>query len=247
MIYDSFAGLYDDLFDPEQYQNWHQYTKNRLGDGVKTILDLAGGSGRLSVMLAEDGYSVCDLDFAPAMLSLADEHAREAGVDVSLVQSDMRDLSGVGQFDAVVSYADSLCYLESFSDVQETLTQVFQHLKTGGHFLFDVWSTYQTDHVFPGYCYNYESDDQRRAFMWRSYGDDDVDHGVIHELTFFSQVDDGHYKRQHETHFERTYPLEQWRQALQKVGFKKLAVSANFGQSNLTPTTTRWFFDCQKG
>lgn len=247
MIYDSFASLYDDLFDPEQYEQWHKYTTQRLGDGVTTILDLAGGSGRLSVMLAKDGYQVCDLDFAPAMLSLADEHAREANVDVSLVQSDMRDLNGVGNFDAVVSYADSLCYLDNFDDVQTTLEQVSSHLRVGGHFLFDVWSTYQTDQIFPGYCYNDESEDAHQAFMWRSYADDDVDHGVIHELTFFTRLNDGKYQRQHETHFERTYPLDQWRQALRAAGFTHLSISADFGKTEVSPKTTRWFFDCQKG
>lgn len=246
MIYDSFAQLYDDLFDPDQYDQWLAYTKDHLGNDVHSILDLAGGSGRLSVKLAQDGYSVVDLDFSPTMLSLADEHARQAKVAVDLVESDMRDLGDLPQFDAVVSYADSLCYLEDFAGVKTTIGQVANHLKAGGHFLFDVWSTYQTDNVFPGYCYNEEAEDNSRAFMWRSYSDDSINHGVIHELTFFTRQADGRYLRQHETHFERTYPLAQWQRALAKAGFK-VAVSADFGRQPVGPQTTRWFFDCQKG
>lgn len=247
MIYNSFAKLYDDLFDPVQYDRWLAYTEKRLSPHVHQILDLAGGSGRLSVKLAQNGYQVVDLDFSSAMLSLADQHAREAGVSIGLVQADMRDLDDLPGFDAVVSYADSLCYLPDFEAVKTTLSQVSAHLSKGGRLLFDVWSTYQTDQVFPGYCYNMEADDDSQSFLWRSYADDDITHGVIHELTFFTRNDDGRYSRQHETHFERTYPLAQWKLALSAAGFNKVDVRANFGVSEPSAKTTRWFFDCQKG
>lgn len=52
MIYQSFAQLYDQLFDPEMYQKWEEFTIKNLPADTKNILDLAGGSGRLGVMLA---------------------------------------------------------------------------------------------------------------------------------------------------------------------------------------------------
>lgn len=32
--------------------------------------------------------------------------------------------------------------------------------------------------------YNYQDEDHERAFMWQSYADDDVEHGVIHGPDF---------------------------------------------------------------
>lgn len=247
MIYDSFAPLYDELFDPDQYRQWLHYVQANLDSSDCRVLDLAGGSGRLSVLLAQAGFQVCDLDFSSSMLSLADAHAKAAGVPLELVQADMRDLSGLGYYDAVVCFADSLCYLGNFADVQTTMAQVYRHLAPGGRFLFDVWSLHQVDAVFPGYCYNEETEDGQQAFMWRSYADDDVDHGIIHELTFFTKDHDGRYKRSHETHFERTYPLNQWERAVKEVGFDHLTVSANFGRDKIDSQTGRLFFSCRKG
>lgn len=44
----------------------------------------------------------------------------------------MRDLSGLGKFDAVTCYSDSLCYLENLNEVQATFDGVFEILNEGG-------------------------------------------------------------------------------------------------------------------
>ena len=246
MIYGTFAQLYDELFESDMYQQWREFVESRLPKSAQTILDVAGGAGRLGVLLAQDGYQVVDFDFSEEMLSLAFKHAQEAQVPMTLVQGDMRDLNGLGQYDAITCFADSLCYLDDFNDVQATLKQMAAHLKDDGWLLFDVITPYQTDEIYPGYMYNYEDPDEQRAFLWRSYADDDVEHGVIHELTFFNRLPDDHYKRLHETHFERAYELKEWREALLKAGFNQIEVKADFGSQAIDEKTTRWFFICRK-
>lgn len=245
MIYHSFAQLYDQLFDPALYTKWREFTENNISPAAK-ILDLAGGSGRLAVMLAADGYQVTVADFSADMLSLADYHANQAGVALHLVETDMRDLSALPQFDVITCYADSLCYLETKDDVQETLQEVAKHLAPTGTFLFDIITPYQTDEIYPGYMYNYQDDDGKRAFMWQSYADDDVDHGVIHDLTFFNQLSNGTYERVSETHYERTYELPVIKDMLKAAGFSSVAVGTNFTTSKLENNARRWFFKCQK-
>lgn len=186
MIYGTFAQLYDELFESDMYQQWREFVESRLPKSAQTILDVAGGAGRLGVLLAQDGYQVVDFDFSEEMLSLAFKHAQEAQVPMTLVQGDMRDLNGLEQYDAITCFTDSLCYLDDFNDVQATLKQMAAHLKNDGWLLFDVITPYQTDEIYPGYMYNYEDPDEQRAFLWRSYADDDVEHGVIHELTFLT-------------------------------------------------------------
>lgn len=39
----------------------------------------------------------------------------------------MRDLSGLGKFDAVTCYSDSLCYLENLNEVQATFDGVLKY------------------------------------------------------------------------------------------------------------------------
>ncbi|MBD5807187.1 class I SAM-dependent DNA methyltransferase [Limosilactobacillus walteri] len=246
MIYQSFAQLYDQLFDPEMYRNWEKFTLENLQAQDKKILDLAGGSGRLAVMLAQDGLELTVADFSAEMLSLADQHATEADVSLQLIQTDMRDLSVLPQYDAITCYADSFCYLAGPAEVQQTFNEIAEHLKSDGVFLFDVITPYQTDEVYPGYMYNYEDEDHQRAFMWQSFANDEVDHGAIHELTFFTQGTDGRYDRVGETHYERAYELSLLKQMLKHAGFNSLSVGSDFSTEMKSGNPTRWFFRCQK-
>lgn len=246
MIYHTFAQLYDQLFDAELYKQWEKFTLTNMPRQTNQVLDLAGGAGRLAALLAKDDLEVTVADFSADMLTLAQQHAQEEGVNLQLVETDMRDLSQLGQYDLVTCYADSLCYLADLADVVTVFQQVNVHLVDGGTFLFDMITPYQTDKVYPGYTYNYEDEDHRRAFLWQSFQNDDVEHGVIHELAFFNRLADGKYERVGETHFERSYPLRVIKEELESAGFKNITVSADFGQRIPVDTTTRWFFKCQK-
>lgn len=246
MIYHSFAQLYDQLFDPAMYRQWEEFTCKNIPSATHQILDLAGGSGRLAVLLAKQGFNLTVADFSTEMLSLADYHANAAQVNLQLCQTDMRDLSTLPQYDAVTCYADSLCYLPDATAVQQTFTEVAAHLSPEGVFLFDVITPYQTDEVYPGYMYNYQDDDHQQAFMWQSFANDDIEHGVIHELTFFTQATDGRYDRVGETHFERAYDLPLLKKMLQAAGFNSVEVGSDFSTVMKTDQPTRWFFKCRK-
>ncbi|WP_295728419.1 class I SAM-dependent methyltransferase [uncultured Limosilactobacillus sp.] len=245
MIYGSFAQYYDELFDEELYQKWFQYVRAST-NGRERVLDLAGGAGRLGVLLAQAGYEVTDADLSEEMLALASQHAIEANVELQLVQANMLELQELGMFDIITCFADSLCYLQNLTEVQQVFTQVEQHLVAGGQFLFDLITPYQTDVIYPGYMFNYQSDDDQRFFMWSSYQNDDVPHGVIHELSFFDRQVNGDYHRLTETHFERSYRIKQIIKALHESGFQDIDVTSNYGEQVPDKQTTRWFFKCRK-
>lgn len=245
MIYQTFAQLYDQLFDPEMYEQWLDYT---MREGVTrqnmSCLELAGGTGRLAVQLARNGLDMTVADISDEMLSLAMQHAENAGVNFQLVQADMRNLENFPQYQLVTCYADSLNYLESIKDVEATFKEVYAHLDVGGKFLFDMISPYKTDIEYPGFMYNYENDNE--AFLWQSYANDEKEHGVIHELTFFICQNNCNYQRVGETHYEQAYPLEKIKDTLKKVGFSSIEVTSDFGKQQATQNDSRWFFKCEK-
>ncbi len=246
MIYQTFAQLYDQLFDSDMYKSWEKFTLANLEKQDCKLLDLAGGSGRLAVLLAKDGVNVTVADFSDEMLSLADQHQNESNVDLQLVQVDMRDLSVLEKYDAITCYADSFCYLDDEQDLLQTFSEIVKHLKDDGVFLFDVITPHQTDDIYPGFMYNYQDEDHSRAFMWQSYADDDVEHGVIHDLTFFNRLPNGEYNRLSETHYERAYALDTIKQLLKEAGFNSIEVGSDFSLEMKEEQPTRWFFKCKK-
>lgn len=244
MIYQTFAKLYDDLFDSELYLEWRSFVEQRVDRKDAPLLELACGAGRLAVLLSQAGYDVTGFDLSEEMLSLADQHAREAEVTLPLIQGNMMDLSDLATYQTVTCFADSLCYLPDEQALQTTFEQIAHHLNDDGQFLFDVISPYQTDDVYPGYMYNYRDED--RAFLWSSESGEEP-HSVDHDLTFFTynEAKDA-YDEVAELHHERTYELATYERLLKSAGFQTVEVTANFGKSSLQPDSTRWFFVCSK-
>jgi SAM-dependent methyltransferase len=103
-----------------------------------SILDLACGEGRHSVELARRGYRVTGLDLTPLHIRLAKRAARDAGVPVSWLRADMRDIPWQGEFDAIINLFTSFGFLESDAEDEKVLHAVAQALKPGGLFLQDV-------------------------------------------------------------------------------------------------------------
>ena len=80
-----------------------------------SILDLACGIGRHSVLLAEEGYRVVGVDLSPTFIARAEELAAESGVDdrVEFRVGDMREIGMLlgdlrGEFNAVVNLFTSM-------------------------------------------------------------------------------------------------------------------------------------------
>ncbi|WP_429970992.1 class I SAM-dependent DNA methyltransferase [Fructilactobacillus sp. Tb1] len=245
MIYTEFATFYDQLFDNDLYDKWIDFVSNNIKK-TDEILDLACGTGRLLVLMKQAGYNAIGADLSDDMLAIANEHLNEAGFgDTPLLNENMLDLSELGKFDVITCFDDSICYLGDIEEVQTMFNEVDQHLNDEGTFLFDVITPYQTDVKYPGYMYNFHDEDH--AFMWTTYIGE-FPHSVEHDLTFFSyNTEIEGYDEYSETHFERTYPVEEYQAVLTKAGFKDVKVTADFGNKEIDDTTTRWFFACKKG
>jgi SAM-dependent methyltransferase len=106
------------------------------------ILDLACGTGNLSLLLAQAGYDVLGLDIAPAMLDEARRKQAEQdpqGVwKMCFSQDDMRYFLLDTPMDAVLCHYDSLNHLSNESELRGVFAQVAQALRPGGLFLFDL-------------------------------------------------------------------------------------------------------------
>ena len=97
MTYEKFAYLYDELMKDVPYEEWVQFINKQArtyGIEGKKILDLACGTGELSIRLAEEGYEVTGVDLSAEMLAVAREKAERNGHSLFLVEQDMSELEG---------------------------------------------------------------------------------------------------------------------------------------------------------
>ena len=102
------------------------------------VLDLACGHGRVALPLAERGLDVTGVDLSPRSLELARAAAEGQGLQVAFVQSDMREIDFVGDFDAAYNVYTSFGYFQEEGENQRVLDAVSRALRPGGRFLIDV-------------------------------------------------------------------------------------------------------------
>lgn len=109
------------------------------------VLELAVGTGRLAVPLAEVGFEVTGVDLDPAMLERARARAMAAGRAVGrrihLVEADLRGLHlpDAGEYRLAFIALNSLLLLGDRASQAAAFRALADHLAPGGLAVVDVW------------------------------------------------------------------------------------------------------------
>jgi len=104
------------------------------------VLELACGTGQLTIPVAQQGLTTIGVDLSATMLQVAKQRASTAGTSVGFVQADMRELSLGRKFDLIFVARNSLLHLLSTEDLLAALTAVRRHLTPKGIFAFDIFN-----------------------------------------------------------------------------------------------------------
>jgi SAM-dependent methyltransferase len=103
------------------------------------VLDLACGIGRHAIELASRGFKhVIGQDFCRQYLEHAETEAKKLGVNLDLIESDMRRIPGYGNLDAIYSWHTSFGYFEDERENEKVADAVGGALRQGGRFLLDT-------------------------------------------------------------------------------------------------------------
>ena len=139
--YSELASVYDALMGHVNYTAWAEYIAamfERFKPDVRTVLELACGTGSLSLELVRRGYSAAISDISPSMLKQAAGKFRELEMPVRIFAADMRTLPVTASFDAVLCLYDSMNYMKTPDDFSTAAREAASAVVSGGLFVFDV-------------------------------------------------------------------------------------------------------------
>jgi SAM-dependent methyltransferase len=119
------------------YPRFIAYLARSRGLILQSALDLACGTGDLTVRLTGVAEHVVGLDASEPMLVLAKSRCGNFP-QVDLIQGDFRGFSLGRQFDAVVCASNSLNYVADRTELSQVFQTVAKHLRPGGLFVFDT-------------------------------------------------------------------------------------------------------------
>jgi predicted TPR repeat methyltransferase len=213
--YKKVADYIEDVF--EIYQK-----KPRL------VVDLACGTGNLTVELDKRGYDMTGLDLSAEMLSVAvskTADSKAANSDILWLNQDMCGFELYGTVDAVVCCFDSLNYVLAKENIEKCFALVYNYLNPGGLFIFDVNSKYKFEYL---YAKNNFVLAQEQVFCsWQNYYNK-KNKTCDFYMTLFVLQPDGKYKRYEETQREKYHSVKFLKEILIDTGFDDLNIFYDF-------------------
>lgn len=103
-------------------------------------LELACGTGRLTIPIAQSGVEITGLDLSASMLAHARKKANEAGVRIDWIEADCRSFFLDRRFALIFMPFHSMQHLHNSASQAALFANVRRHLAEGGRFIFDVFN-----------------------------------------------------------------------------------------------------------
>lgn len=245
MAYENLAGAYDRLTQDIPYEDiltFYEKIMVRYCVRPETVLDLACGTGSLSVLLAKRGYQVLGTDQSVEMLTEAYEKTMQMeGNKPYFVRQKMQTLRLPYPVDCAVCCLDSLNYVTKPEDCRKALQRVYANLTPGGLFIFDINSEYKLKGL-DGQLFIDEDDDV--YCVWRAEFDENTRICTYGMDIFFREGE--LWQRTAEVHREYAYTQSELTAWLADAGFKNIEVFGDRRTEAPNDNEQRLFFAAKK-
>ena len=240
--YESLAACYDELTYDIPYEKILTFFERlcaREHVQPHSVLDLACGTGSLSLLLARRGYRVIGADLSSDMLAEAEQKAQALPENRPFfICQPMQRLRLAEPVDAVICALDSLNYVTKPADCRKTFRRVYDALTPGGLFVFDI-NTPAKLRGLDGQVFLDETDDT--YCVWRT----EYRRGLCtYYMDLFTLAEDGSWDRSFELHRQRGYSVEQLTQWLEEAGFTEIRTWGDGKLRRPVPGEDRVYFTC---
>ena len=238
--YRFFSQFYDSLTFNVDYSKRADYIQSVLslyGHEPGLTLDLACGTGSLTVELKRRGVDIFGIDGSYDMLGIAMDKAYDAGLEMLFLCQRMEKLDLYGTIDTCICTLDSLNHITDRSKLQTVFDRVALFMNPDGYFVFDVNTVYKHRHILADNTFVYDTDSV--YCVWQnSFKENNV---VEIELDLFEREGES-YRRSSERFSERAYEIGELKDMLSKAGFEVKAVYSDMTTEPLSDDSDRAVF-----
>lgn len=243
--YGALAASYDALTYDIPYARILSFVQRlcaRSHTPMQTVLDLACGTGSLSMLLAQAGCRVIGADLSEDMLAEAAQKAQTLPDNRPFfICQPMQRLRLPEPVDVVVCGLDSINYLTKPADCQRTFRRVYDALRPGGLFVFDI-NTPCKLRALDGQVFLDETDDT--YCVWRTEFDEK------RRLCFYGmdlfQRTGAVWRRSFEEHVEYAYEPDELAAWLREAGFSAVKQYGDLVLRAPKETEQRIYFSAKK-
>lgn len=243
--YKNLAASYDRLTNDVDYEatvEFYNEILKREGVRPRTAVDLACGTGSVTVLLAKQGIRTVGVDMSEDMLTAAWEKVMDMDEPPTFVCQKLQELHLPRAVDLAVCALDSLDYITDPKDCAEAIRRAYKAINPGGIFIFDV-NTPEKLRAMDGQVFLDEDDDV--YCVWR--GEFDHKSNICSYGMDLFQRQGNVWHRSFEEHREYAYSQEQLTKFLKDAGFTHIEVYADREFCAPREGEQRIYFKARKG
>ncbi len=247
MEYAYLAKVYDHLMEDVDYEQWIDYIEHFLDKNLISkkdrILELACGTGNITVPLSKKGYELIAIDRSIEMLSQAQQKAVALNLTIEFYQQDMLNLQVQELYKTILCLCDGINYILDLKDLRAFFQKVYSLLREGGVFIFDISTYYKLKEVLGGNTYGEDLGDI--TYLWENFFSEEEE-TVEMDLTFFQINRNGFYEKHKEFHIQKAYRHQELQSLLKETGFSSVESYHDLSFNQPRENSHRIFFVCRK-
>ena len=244
--YSEFSSYYDRLTFNVDYVKRADYICGLLADEGITggdLIDLACGTGSMSVELAQRGFDIIGVDASEGMLCGAGQKFYDRRLTPPLlVCQRLEELDLYGTADCAVCSLDSVNHLCEPERVKAFFKRLAYFVAPGGVFIFDINTPYKHRYILGNNIFVYDMEDL--YCVWQnSLREDGVTVDI--DLDFFEGNGET-YRRSSESFCERAYGIDEITGWLDDAGFDVLGIYDDLTREPVKEDTQRAVITARK-
>jgi 2-polyprenyl-3-methyl-5-hydroxy-6-metoxy-1,4-benzoquinol methylase len=234
--HDSWATHYDWVYERTYGPTYEKLTDYNIKviqhilSTESTIFDFGAGTGRLSIPLTQEGYSITAIEKSEPMANIIKRKAEELNLSIDIHTSDIVDFRG-GKADMAIALFTVLSYATTEEKINAIISNIKEHLNPNGYFFFDL-----PQNVFfrNSTLADINHDDFKRKITLSPNGND---------IYIYSETCSGVYNGK-EFNYSDDFPIRYWdvnyiNDVLLREGFK--VVNQSFEQFAYTGSTYKLY------
>lgn len=109
--------------------------EDATGSAVRTLLDVACGTGRHADVIASRGVDVTGIDLNPEFVRLAQSRVPQG----TFHEGDMRTFDLDAKFDAVICCFSAIGHVNTHAELDSTIARMADHVRPGGVLIVEPW------------------------------------------------------------------------------------------------------------
>lgn len=234
--YSFFARFYDSLTSNVDYRQMAKAIDGYISvrrPASNILLDVACGTGNLSVELSKLGYDVIGTDSSCEMLSEAVKKAYDTEKPILFLNQSMDELDLYGTVGVAVCTLDSVNHITDINQLDKAFSKVSLFLEKDGLFVFDINTPYKHNVVLADNTFVYDCEDV--YCVWQNSTENGK---TTINLDFFKNDGDVYY-RSSESFCEVAYTTDEIESLLSKNGFYVVAKYDDYTVQQVKEDTQR--------